>query len=178
MKNYLKKEKYIKPFIVGMCLLLTGCGSIGLAQEATFESAYENKPEEEQVNIYTSEGCGVVQEIDTGAGLVTIYLLERNEEVTFVYDGATAIQDKYGSALTISQVMPGEVVDICYNSELRKLGSMMLTPESWSYNGSAKYQIERCLQSREKCKSIFGRTSDHNRSDFKTGCSFLPGHGT
>ena len=142
MKNYLKKEKYIKPFIVGMCLLLTGCGSIGLAQEATFESAYENKPEEEQVNIYTSEGCGVVQEIDTGAGLVTIYLLERNEEVTFVYDGATAIQDKYGSALTISQVMPGEVVDICYNSELRKLGSMMLTPESWSYNGSAKYQID------------------------------------
>ena len=46
MRKCRQMQNYIKPLIVSLCLLLTGCGTIGLAQEATFESAYENVPEE------------------------------------------------------------------------------------------------------------------------------------
>ena len=57
MKNNTKKEKLVKSCTVFLCLLLTGCGTIGLAQEAAFESSYDNTVEEE-VDIYTSQISG------------------------------------------------------------------------------------------------------------------------
>jgi uncharacterized protein YneR len=54
MRKKLSREKIMQYLLVGGCVLLTGCGTIGLAQESVFESAYENTQEEE-VNLYTSE---------------------------------------------------------------------------------------------------------------------------
>ena len=108
MKKNIKGKNYIKSFIVGACLLLTGCGTIGLAQEAAFESAYENTPEEEEkINIYTSEGCGIVEKVDTVGQKITVYMINRKEERTFSYDMATVIWDRHGSGLTMEQLLPG-----------------------------------------------------------------------
>lgn len=142
MSNDKKGNKYIKMFVIGLCLLLTGCGTIGLAQEATFESAYENVPEEEPVDIFISEGRGVVQSIDAEAGEVTMYLLNRSEERTFIYDGATAVKDKFGSSLSMQQLVPGEIADIYYNDEMGKLGSVLLVRDSWNYDGVTRFQLD------------------------------------
>ncbi len=142
MKNIQKRENGIKAFIVSICLLLTGCGTIGLAQEATFESAYENKPEEEPIDIYTSQGYGVVQQIDTIEEEVTVYLLERREERTFGYSPATTVFDQHGSALTMQQIAPGEIVNVSYNNELEKVGSIRLSSQAWRYDGIEKYQMD------------------------------------
>lgn len=141
MKKYQKRENYIKVLIISICLFLTGCGTIGLAQEATFESAYENKPEEEPVNIFTSEGCGIIQKIDEASQEVMMYMIDRKEERTFSYSLATTVQDKYGSELIMKQLMPGEVVDVSYNNELEKLGSIKVSAESWMYDSMEKYRM-------------------------------------
>ncbi|MBQ8040610.1 MAG: hypothetical protein IJ274_12245, partial [Lachnospiraceae bacterium] len=73
MRKCRQMQNYIKSLIFSLCLLLTGCGTIGLAQEATFESAYENVPEEEPVDIFTSAACGVVEAVDTENSTVTFY---------------------------------------------------------------------------------------------------------
>lgn len=142
MKNHQRKENYIKAFVVCICLLLTGCGTIGLAQEATFESAYENKPEEEPINIFTSEGRGVVLEIDEVDEEITLYLPNHKEERTFSYSLATTVQDKHGSEMIMQQLLPGEIVNICYNNELEKLGSIMLAADAFRYDGIEKYQMD------------------------------------
>lgn len=142
MKNDKKGNQYIKMFVIGLCLLLTGCGTIGLAQEATFESAYENVPEEEPVDIFISEGRGVIQSIDAEAGEVTLYLLNRSEERTFTYDGATAVKDKFGSSLSVQQLAPGEIADIYYNDEMGKLGSVLLVRDAWNYDGVTRFQLD------------------------------------
>lgn len=142
MKNNLKKKNIIKPFIVGLCFVLTGCGTIGLAQEAAFESAYENSIEEEEpVDHYPSEAEGVVETVDTENGKVTLYLTDRKEERSFYYNGATEGWDRYGSAMTMEQFLPGEIVRITYNSDLEKLGSMVQTEDSFSYEGIGKYAL-------------------------------------
>ena len=51
MKNSFKKENIVKSCTVFLCLLLTGCGTIGLAREAAFESAFDNAQEEEEVDM-------------------------------------------------------------------------------------------------------------------------------
>lgn len=143
MKNNMKKKNVIKPFIVGLCFVLTGCGTIGLAREAAFESAYENSFEEEEpaANRYPSEAEGVVETVNTEKGEVTLYLTDRKEERSFYYDGATAGWDRYGYAMTMEQFLPGEVVTITYNSDLEKLGSMAQTENSFSYEGIEKYAL-------------------------------------
>ncbi len=141
MKKYQKRENYIKVLIISICLLLTGCGTIGLAQEATFESAYENKPEEEPVNIFTSEGCGIIQKIDEASQEIMMYMIDRKEERTFSYSLATTVQDKHGTELIMKQLMPGEVVDVSYNNELEKLGSIKVSSESWMFDSMEKYRM-------------------------------------
>lgn len=142
MKKNRKKKNIIKPFVVGLCFVLTGCGTIGLAREAAFESAYENSFEEEEpADRYPSEAEGVVEAVDTENGRVTLYLTDRKEEKSFYYDGATAGWDRYGYAMTMEQFLPGEIVRITYNSELEKLGSMTQAEDSFSYEGIGKYAL-------------------------------------
>lgn len=142
MKKRWNSKNSIKLLIISMCLLLTGCGTIGLAREATFESAYENVPEEEPVNIFTSASYGVIQDVNTEDFAVTLYLVDRKEERTLFYDTATTVQDRYGSSLTMEQLALGEVVDITYNSELEKLGSVMLSQDGFSYDGISNYSFD------------------------------------
>lgn len=139
MNHCRKKENYIKYVVVCMCLFLTGCGTIGLARESTFESAYENVPEEESVDIYTSSAHGIVEGVNTNAGTVTFYLLDRGEEKTFSYDTATVVQDRHGSYLTMEQLTLGEVVDIAYNADLEKMGSVALSMDGYSYDSISNY---------------------------------------
>ncbi len=142
MRKDLKKENLIKVFVVGLCAVLTGCGTIGLAQDAAFESAYQNMPEEEKPDIYTSESRGVIGDVNTDDRTVTIYRMKEKDELTVVYDSATVVQDKYGSALTMSQLTKGEIVSVRYNSELLKAGSVAVAPDTWSYDNVSKYVID------------------------------------
>lgn len=142
MRKCRQMQNYIKPLIVSLCLLLTGCGTIGLAQEATFESAYENVPEEEPVDIFTSAACGIVEAVDTENSTVTFYLVDRKEQRTFSYDAATLVQDRHGSALTMAQLTLGEVVDIAYNDELSKMGSVVYSMDGFSYDSISNYVLD------------------------------------
>lgn len=140
MKNNTKKENLAKACTVFLCLLLTGCGTIGLAQEAAFESSYENAPEE-KIDIYTSQISGILQEVNQEEGTFTLYLPEAGEEKILIYDGGTYIQDKYGSALAITQLVPGEIVNAAYNSSLEKAGSISVSSDVWSIDGISKFQL-------------------------------------
>lgn len=136
-----KIQKFIKPFICSLCLFLTGCSAVGLAQEATFESAYENGEEEEPINIYTSEASVLVESMDLEGQTVSLYMIDRNESRTFSFDNVTMVQDKYGSAMTMTQLSSGEIADITYNSELEKIGSITISADAWSQDNVVKYSI-------------------------------------
>ena len=74
MKNSFKKENIVKSCTVFLCLLLTGCGTIGLAREAAFESAFDNAQEEEEVDIYTSQATGILGCVDAQEGTFVLYV--------------------------------------------------------------------------------------------------------
>ena len=135
-------QKTGKVLVIGFCVFLTGCGAIGLAQESQFESAYENTPEaEEPVDIYTSAASGIIEGVDAEEGAVSIYLRDRNESRSFAYTGVTAVQDKYGSPMSVSQLKQGDLAEITYNSELERLGEVKLSADAWSYDGISQYDL-------------------------------------
>lgn len=141
----IKKDKlsYLPAAVVCVIsLLLTGCGNIGLAQEATFESAYENKEEEEPVDIYLSDATVIIESVKEEEQVIDVYVTDRNESRSFTYTGATSIQDKYGSAMSMAQLNPGDIADIKYNSELERIGSITLSPDAWNHEGISRYKLD------------------------------------
>lgn len=136
-----KIQKLIKPFICSLCLLLTGCSAIGLAQESTFDSAYENVEEEVPVDIFTSSAAVLIESINLDEQTITLYMTDSNKSRTFYYDNVTSVQDKYGSAMSMTQLAAGEIADITYNSELEKVGSISLSADAWSQDSVTKYNL-------------------------------------
>lgn len=125
----------------GLCLILTGCSAASMAQESTFESAYENGAEEENVDIYTSAASVIIKSVDEENQMINMFFVDRNESRDLSYNGATMVQDKYGSSMTVGQLNPGDIAEITYNSELERAGSITLSPDSWSYESVEKYNL-------------------------------------
>ncbi len=142
MMNRDEIQKIIKASLCGLCLILTGCSAASMAREATFESAYENGEQEEVVNIYTSVASAVIKSVNEQDQTIVVHLIERNENKTLSYDGATLVQDKYGSAMSMAQLRGGDVADLTYNSELSRVGSVALSEDAWSYEGVVKYNLD------------------------------------
>ena len=136
-----KIQKMIKPIICGLCLILTGCSAASMAQESTFESAYENGKEDEPVDIYTSASSVIIRSVDEAGRTINMYLVDRNENKSLSFDGATMIQDRYGTAMTAAQLHVGDIAEITYNSELERLGRVTLSEEAWKYEGIEKYNL-------------------------------------
>lgn len=141
MKKIQKIKKYYKPFVLGLCLLLTGCGTIGIARESTFESSLENTEPQPTPDIYSSAAVGVIRSVNQEEAQLNLYLVDRKEERSFQYDGTTVVQDEYGAALSMAQLQAGEIAGITYNSELEKLGSVILSSEVWKQESMVKYNL-------------------------------------
>ncbi len=140
----IKKEdvqKIIKPFICGLCIILTGCGGASLARTSTFEDTYEEEAEQ-PVNIYTSSASVIIENVSPDNHIVNMYLLDKNKSKTMGYDGRTLVQDKYGSPMTMAQLKAGDLAEITYNAELDRLGTVALSGDAWSYEGVAKYNLD------------------------------------
>ncbi|MDE7049073.1 MAG: PEGA domain-containing protein [Lachnospiraceae bacterium] len=142
MMNKNDIQKWIKPALCGLCLILTGCSAASLARESTFESSFENGGEEEAVNIYTSDASVIIEGTNEQEQTITVHLIHKNESRTLSYNGATLVWDKYGSAMTMAQLRAGDIADISYNSELEKVGSVSLSEKAWSYEGIDRYILD------------------------------------
>ena len=133
MKKIENIQKITKLALCGLCLILTGCGAASLAQESTFESAYENGSEEENINIFTSSACVVVASICEEDQALSLFNIDGKEAMVLSYDGATLIQDKYKSPMSIAQLREGDIAEITYNKELERLGAITLSGDAWRY---------------------------------------------
>ena len=143
MKKIENIQKITKLALCGLCLILTGCGAASLAQESTFESAYENGSEEENINIFTSSACVVVASICEEDQALSLFNIDGKEAMVLSYDGATLIQDKYKSPMSIAQLQEGDIAEITYNKELERLGAITLSGDAWRYEGISKYSFNQ-----------------------------------
>ena len=88
MKENRENKLALKYLAVLLSLVLTGCGTIGLAQESTFESAYENgKEEEPAAPAYTSASRGVLISINTEDRSFVIHRTAEGGDIVLNYTG-------------------------------------------------------------------------------------------
>ncbi len=144
----MKRSISVKAFLGTVLLLpvvLTGCSSIGLAREESFESNYEIDDEAE--NIYVSAADAMVRYVDPEMQIIDFYVLGSSDVKTLIFDGTTTITDAYGQPMVASQLQPGDLVHVLYNSTISKVGDIHMDENTWSNSGISRYTVSENGQS-------------------------------
>ena len=136
-KAYLSKTI---TYLTVLSMLITGCGSVGLAKDSEFESNYENTFDEPE-NIFVSAADVIFKSYDSEGGTIDFYLLGSSDVRTLRYDGSTVINDKYGQPMSISQLQGGDIATIAYNSDAGLVGMISLSNEAFSMGDISKYDV-------------------------------------
>lgn len=134
------KRRYIAAGIAGaVCLFfLTSCGR---------QETVEEKPEETgfvaaQTGAYDSADTAVVAEIDRNGKSVTLKNMDIKRQYTLTYDGTTFFYDKYGTVISDAQLQKGEIVDVTFLKERKRLNSLQVSKEAWSHRNIDEYELD------------------------------------
>ncbi|MCR4651650.1 MAG: PEGA domain-containing protein [Lachnospiraceae bacterium] len=109
-------------------------------------------PAEEDIHIeYVAEGAGVYDSADeaavlvskdTKAGTITLYNRRKGKNYTLSYDGTTIISDKYGEALAMKQLEPGQLVDVLFLKSDKKLKSVTVSQSAWELENVTDHLVD------------------------------------
>lgn len=106
----------------------------------------EEKPETTgfvaaQTGVFDSADTAVVAEIDTEEKSITLKNMDIKRQYTLTYDGTTFFYDKYGTVISATQLQKGEVVDVTFFKERKRLNSLQVSGEAWSHRNMDEYRL-------------------------------------
>ena len=117
-------------------LLLTSCGKQEVEEEKDtgFVAA--------TTGVFDSADTAVVAEIDMDEKTVTLKNMDKKRQYTLSYDGTTFFYDKYGEMISITQLQKGEVVDVTFFREKKRLNTLQISGEAWTHKFIDEYKLD------------------------------------
>lgn len=127
--------------ILGITLLLAGCS--GIKQEPAVEP-----PVDEPVFLTSAPGeydsfdrAVVLRKSDLN-NTITFFNYELNKSYTLEYDSVTKFYDKYGSAMIVSQVNPGEIVEVKFLKSKKLLTDLKVSSDSFLVTDVTGFSVD------------------------------------
>ncbi len=93
------------------------------------------------LDAYDSADTAVLTGRNDKDGTMSFLNLDSGRSYTLSVDGAAKFYDKYGTILAASQVSVGDVVDITFLKEEKRMVSLQLSAAAWKYEAVAEYEI-------------------------------------
>ncbi len=90
---------------------------------------------------YDSADTAILVDRDSEEGTVTLLNLELGRNYTLSMDGTTRLYDKYGEAVSISQIEKGDIVDVTFLKSKKHLTTMRQSVNSWIYADAERYEV-------------------------------------
>lgn len=78
---------------------------------------------------------------DEKENTLTFLNLDLGRRYTLSMDGTTRLYDRYGNAVTISQIELGDIVDITFLKSKKHLTTMQLSTSAWTYTDVERYEM-------------------------------------
>lgn len=115
--------------LIGMILL---CFSL-LACEDPKEVISSEVQEPVQEKDYFYEDTAILVKMDTTEKSITFQNVETGLRYTLSYDGVTYFYNRYGTVISAGQVQCGLIADITFDKDSKKLLTMRISPDYFSY---------------------------------------------
>lgn len=153
-----RKRRYIAAGIAGICclLFLMSCGR----QENVAEEQNETGFVAAKAGVYDSADTAVVAEIDRDEKRVTLKNMDVKRQYTLVYDGTTYFYDKYGTVISDAQLKKGEIVDVTFLKERKRLNSLQISKEAWSHRNIDEYKLDEEKFQAEVGSAVYAYSAD------------------
>lgn len=90
---------------------------------------------------YDSADTPVVVSVNKDDGTVTFLNLDIGRNYTLFVEGTTRLYDKYGGTVSLDQIKPGDVVDVTFLKDKKRLASLQLSPKAWSLTNVERFEI-------------------------------------
>jgi hypothetical protein len=138
------KKTLLKTLTLLATALLLGCGSSGTPEPSPSPSPsppHQEAWEGSLAGYYDSVDTAVVETVDADNSAITFINYTLNKTYTLYYAGTTTLTDKFGQALSIAQIQAGDIVDVCFMKDDRRLVSLKLSPEAFIYRDVTKYSL-------------------------------------
>lgn len=139
------------------CLLfLMSCGS----RDNTAEEQNDTGFVAAQKGIFDSADTAVVAEIDMDEKHITLKNMEKKRQYTLDYDGTTFFYDKYGKVISVTQLQKGEVVDVTFFKERKRLNTLQISGEAWVHRNMDEYKLDEEKFQAEVGSAIYAYSED------------------
>lgn len=140
-------------FLLGL-LCLTACGKQETAEEKDtgFVPAV--------TGVFDSADTAVVAEIDMDEKTVTLKNMDKKRQYTLSYDGTTFFYDKYGKVISITQLQKGEIVDVTFFREKKRLNTLQISGEAWTHKYIDEYKLDEEKFQAEIGSAIYAYSED------------------
>ena len=163
-----KISKYL--LTLGMMLFCCGCSS---SQQMPLPTIPVSKPEGELVqeevlyrpDSYDSLDTAVIVKKDMEAGTVTLLSTAAGKKYTLKVEGTSTMYDRYGGAVSFAQMEAGDIVEVTFLKDIKRLNSMQLCPQAWSNDSVNRYEIDW---------SVIPFLSERINTNFQTKPCFCP----
>lgn len=113
-----------------------------------------------EAGSYDSADTAVVVEKNKEKSTVTFQNMQLGKQYTLTFNGATQISDKYNESLSMEQIEEGDVVDITFLKEKKRLNSMQLSSQSWMLTDVSKYNIDELAKQMTIAEDTYKFTGD------------------
>lgn len=149
----MKKHWIKKGLVCGIVMcLLTGCQNVDSANIDFLKSGdavqEETEPSIEDTGFrimepgeYDSKDTAVVVCVREDEKKITLLNRIVNKQYTLSYDGITVFTDQYGEALSASQLVPGDIVDVNFQHIPKKCVSLSISPASWEQEVNSGFEM-------------------------------------
>lgn len=131
--------------IISVVLLIVVCllePKEGQGGEISSSASVQSSQVIMKPGTYDSTDMAVLIAKNETENTLTFLNLDVEKKYTLNVDGATKFYDKYGDTLSLSQIQPGDVVDIAFLKENKRLVNMQLSASSWSYSNVENYELD------------------------------------
>lgn len=152
-KKYSKTKQTVVSLLLVTVMSFAGCGqaaSPGADTEAQMTSTPAAIAQAERIDTgfvvtnpdsYDSADTAVLVDINNVDNTVTLLNLDLGKRYTLSMDGTTRFADKYGKAISLSQLQEGDIVDVIFLKSQKHLTSMQLAQTAWQYDDVEHYEM-------------------------------------
>lgn len=123
-------------------MMLTACKSTGLDLASSVSKTEQTPFEAARPGEYDSSDTSVITKVSEINKAITFYNYDLEKSYTLNYDSVTGFYDKYGTALTVSQITPGLVVDVEFLKVSKLLTKVKVNSEAFSISDISDFSVD------------------------------------
>ena len=140
-----KPKKILYLLLLGLTLLCCGCGR----EQTTSVPTPTPIPKEEgkteivyRPGSYDSLDTAVIVAKNEEEKTITLLSTAVGKKYTLQVEGTSTLYDKHGSAVSLGQMKEGDIVEVTFLKDIKRLNSMQLCPEAWANASVGRYEID------------------------------------